>query len=91
MKTISIDCSGIATPAEFWQRYVDVANPEGPGHFGRNLDAFWDALNGGPGWPGEVHLVFTNSVGLGSIRGGDFYEALLEIASKSTHTKVRFQ
>ncbi|MEO7691516.1 MAG: barstar family protein [Sphingomonas sp.] len=95
MREIVIDCAGITSPDEFWQRYIDRAKPEGASIFGRNLDAFWDAIEGGgPGWPGEVALIFTHSHQLSALRTGDghdsFLEALRNIASKATGVTITF-
>ncbi|MDQ0250946.1 ribonuclease inhibitor [Sphingomonas kyeonggiensis] len=95
MQEVVIDCSGIGSTEEFWQRYLDAAKPEGAAMFGRNLDAFWDAIeSGGPGWPGEVSLVFRHSAQLSGLRtsGGDasFLDALKTIADEATVVSVKF-
>eukprot|EP01035_Chromulina_nebulosa_P046776 gene46776-63379_t len=57
MREVVVDCSGIGSTEEFWQRYLDTAKPDGAAMFGRNLEAFWDAIEGGgPGWPGTISL-----------------------------------
>jgi len=93
MRTITIDCSGTRSPDEFWQRYVDAANPAASELFGRNLDAFWDAIQGGgPGCPGDVKLVFTHSDSLASFLtngGGSFLTELREIAASATRIEVK--
>lgn len=92
MKTIYIDCRGVTSAGELWGRYVDAAQPEGGDAFGRNLDAFWDAIeHGGPGWPGEARLVFTNSRDLAPLRlqgGSSFLDALRNIADEASQTRV---
>lgn len=95
MREIVIDCSGIGSTEEFWQRYLDAARPEGASMFGRNLDAFWDAIEGGgPGWPGKVTLVFTHSDQLLRLRtrSGDasFLDALKTIAREASVVRVNF-
>jgi ribonuclease inhibitor len=95
MRTVLVDCSGVRSAEEFWQRYLDAAKPEGATMFGRNLDAFWDAIEGGgPGWPGEVSLIFTHSAQLSGLRtrGGSasFLDALKTIADKATVVSVSF-
>jgi ribonuclease inhibitor len=72
MKRVFIDCAGVKNGRDLWQRYVQAAQPEGAGMFGRNLDAFWDAISaGGPGWPGEdVELIFSNSAALAKLTSG---------------------
>ena len=72
MRQVFIDCADLKNGTELWARYVDAAQPEGARSFGRNLDAFWDAISGGgPGWPGEdVELLFTNSDALAALKSG---------------------
>ena len=91
MRTIVIDCGAVQSEADFWAAYVRAALPEGAGYFGRNLDAFWDGLNGGPGWPGECALQFANTGHLAKFRDGRFVEALRDIAGRSTFVKVTFE
>ncbi|MBL8545271.1 MAG: barstar family protein [Hyphomonadaceae bacterium] len=81
MRTIEIDCASVRTEAEFWQRYLDIVRPQGADIFGRNLDAFDDALAGGPGCPGEIQLRFIHTSHLKRLRAGAFLESLKEIIS----------
>jgi RNAse (barnase) inhibitor barstar len=73
VRQVIIECAGLTGGKELWQRYIDAARPEYGHIFGRNLDAFWDAVSGGgPGWPGEnVELVFRNSGQLAQIVAGN--------------------
>jgi RNAse (barnase) inhibitor barstar len=86
--TITIDCASVRTREDFWREYLAAAEPEEAGYFGRNLDALWDALAGGPGWPGECVLRIVNTSSLKSIEGGRFYDALAVIARDSRTVKV---
>ena len=93
MREITIDCADIISPDQLWQRYIDAAKPEGASIFGRNLDAFWDAVEGGgPGWPGKVALIFTHSHYLSTLRTGDgnesFLDALRDIAGKASAVTI---
>jgi ribonuclease inhibitor len=88
MRSIIVNCDSIHTEAEFWSAYISAAAPEGVGYFGQNLDAFWDALNGGPGWPGECELKFINTYQLQNLHHGRFIHALRDIASQSKFVKV---
>lgn len=88
MRSIVIDCGAVQSEADFWSAYVRIAEPDGDGYFGRNLHAFWDGLNGGPGWPGECELRFINTSSLTAFRDGAFIEALHDIARRSTEVKV---
>ncbi len=89
---VEIDCSGVTSENEFWQRYLDAVPPEGAEIFGRNLDAFWDAVEiGGPGWPRGAELVFRGSGALASLRRADgepFLGAIAQIAAEATRTRI---
>ncbi|WP_438042119.1 barstar family protein [Sorangium sp. So ce128] len=91
MRSIVVDCGPVQTEADFWSAYVIAAEPEGAAYFGRNLDAFWDGLNGGPGWPGECELKLVNTRSLDRLRDGQFVQALRDIASRSTFVKVTLE
>ncbi|WP_374422711.1 barstar family protein [Chromobacterium sp.] len=91
MRHYTIDCALIKDESAFWQAYLIAIKPEGAGYFGCNLDAFWDALNGGPGWPGECQLNFINTANLKALGDGYFYQALQKIARDSDFVKVRVE
>jgi len=91
MRSIVVDCGAVKSEADFWSAYLHAAEPEGAGYFGRNLDAFWDGLNGGPGWPGECRLQFVNTLPLQAFRGGAFLQVLRDIAGRSTAVEVTFE
>ena len=79
-----IDASDIGTSNEFWNRYIEIVQPDGLRYFGKNLDALWDALDGGgPGFPGddESTIKIINSQNLKSIRDGKFLDALQKISN----------
>ncbi|AVS81880.1 hypothetical protein C8237_12815 [Paracidovorax avenae] len=90
-KTYFVDCLRVNGEAEFWQTYLLDTQPEGAGYFGRNLDAFGDALNGGPGWPGECAVVFRNMAVVKEFRHGEFYRTLVRIALASESVEVSFE
>lgn len=93
MREIVIDCANVTSADGFWQLYLEAANPTSADKFGRNLDAFWDAVErGGPGWPGEVRLVFINCASLADlpVRGGasSLRDALQAIAAEVTTIRL---
>ena len=88
MRSYTIDCALLKDEGAFWQAYLAATEPEGAGYFGRNLNAFWDALNGGPGWPGECQLMFINTASLKALHEGRFYQALEKIARDSEFVDV---
>jgi hypothetical protein len=89
--SIVVDCDGVTTVSEFWQRYLDAVQPAEDG-FGCNLDALWDAIEaGGPGCPGLCRLVFRGTGGLAHLHlpgGGSFLTALREIANEARRLEV---
>ena len=91
MAVFTINCDGLNSESEFWDLYLAETNPEGACYFGHNLDAFWDALSGGPGWPGECELRFVNTRSLQNFNHGKFYVALKEIARDSKVVPVYFE
>ena len=57
-----LECSQVTTPDQFWQLYLARVPTVDGQSFGRNLDAFWDAIAGGPGWPGgPCHIEIRNT------------------------------
>lgn len=82
MKSFIIDCGGVTSAPDFWERYVGEVKPEGANYFGRSLDAFNDALAGGPGDPGKCELVLLNSKALEAL-GPGFLQHLEEIVAQS--------
>ena len=93
LPTIIIDANGVHDVRDFWDRYVVATRPEGADVFGRNLDAFWDAVEGGgPGYPGEVALHFVNMSSLRTLPNGEaFLSAFAEIASEATMTSITWE
>lgn len=85
MRDIIVNCAGTKSEDEFWQRYLETVRPDGAVYFGRNLDAFWDAIEGGgPGWPGDVRLIFTGTEAL-SIR---FVTKLWKLAEDASSAHI---
>jgi ribonuclease inhibitor len=85
MRVITIDCARVTDARDVWELYIAAASPEGAHYFGRNLNAFGDAVSaGGPGWPGDdCELRFINTASLKQLENGRFYAALQEIAAES--------
>ena len=87
--TKTVDCEGVQSEQEFWQRYLEAIQPVDAEQFGKNLDALWDALEGGgPGSPGDIDLHFSNSSALAGLRGGAFLDALRKIAAEVSALRV---
>jgi RNAse (barnase) inhibitor barstar len=88
MKQFVIDCSAIESEAQFWDAYLSAVEPMSASQFGRNLDAFNDALAGGPGFPGECELCLLSSAALSRLNGGAFLRHLREIAVEPGNESV---
>jgi len=74
-----INCAGLTSEADVWREYLEVTQMTSGGNFGRNLDAFRDAIMaGGPGWPGACTLRFVG----GELLGDHFHSTLRRIASE---------
>ena len=88
MDTIVIDCQNVRNEGDFWQLYVELARPEGANIFRRNVSAFWDAISGGgPGWPGDVEVLFVYAEVLSAINNGGLPRRLQEIQLQSTRVR----
>ncbi len=86
---IEVDCCDVQSESEFWNRYLAATKPELGHLFGRNLHAYWDAVEwGGPGWPGDVHLRFLNCLSLAGFRNGDFLRFFRKYSSEMKHRRV---
>ncbi len=89
METIIVDCSQVQDEPDFWREYVRAIPPEGTEYFGRNLDAFWDAVSGGgPGYPGECLLRFIHSDRLKTLKRDRFEKGYLWKGLSSIQQKL---
>jgi hypothetical protein len=89
MATYTLDGSRIRTEGQFWEEYVVVVQPNGAEYFGRNLNAFNDALSGGPGWPGDnLTLRILHSKELSNAVGAKFLESIRDICIDSKRAKL---
>jgi hypothetical protein len=89
MATYTLDGSRIQSEDKFWQEYIDAVQPDGAEMFGQNLNAFNDALWGGPGWPGDdFTLRILHSEQLVKSLGADFLPALKEICADEGRARL---
>ena len=78
-----LDCDGLDDEKAFWQRYLQLTQAADAEEFGRNLDAFWDALSAqGPGYPGPCTLRVVNTEAIKHWRAGGFLMALEDMAEE---------
>jgi len=90
-----IDCTGIKSPNELWQRYLDTVPVREPASFGYTLDSFWDGVQWGcPGWPGECEVVFRNVSALSELKtlsNKPFLEAFRQLVEDTDRVKIRLE
>ena len=88
-----IDCTGIESADELWQRYLSTVPALYPESFGYTLDSFWDAVQWqGPGWPGECELIFRNVEALSKLKtlgGKPFLEAFRRLVSETDRITIK--
>ena len=82
MNIIEIDGALCASRDDFWDNYVRQIEPDNAEGFGRNLDAFNDALAGGPGFPGVAKFVFLNSELLKKALVDGYFDSIVETINK---------
>ncbi|MBO6935286.1 MAG: barstar family protein [Deltaproteobacteria bacterium] len=85
-----LECSQVATQKEFWQLYLARVPTVNAEFFGRNLDAFRDAIAGGPGRPGRPCFIEVLNTEKLQAKSPAFLEALREIGrdAKSEGSEV---
>ena len=89
MRKFVIDCCTVTSKMDLWEKYLEITQPEGVEFFGYNLGTFNDAITaGGPGWPGECEIYFTNTWQIKKFCGDTFYESLQRIATESTSARI---
>ena len=92
MDVLVIDCIGIGTRDQFWDRYLTLSTPENAEGFGRNLDALWDALErDGPGRLECSVLRLKRAESLAVIESGAFLKHLQDIAADLTRLELRIE
>ncbi|MBZ9712919.1 barstar family protein [Deinococcus multiflagellatus] len=89
-RTKIVDCSGVRSEQDFWAAYVRDVKPESPDS-GRNFDAFWDALWGGPGWPDADKLRFIHTSAVATFRDGQFIAMLRETSQGTDSVRLVFE
>ncbi|OUL63619.1 barstar family protein [Flavobacterium sp. AJR] len=69
---------------DFWNAYAKEIDPESAKHFGKNLDAFNDAIStAGPGHPGECIIEITGTENLYKIFGTENFQFIIELLTKA--------
>ncbi|WP_430817555.1 barstar family protein [Carboxylicivirga sp. RSCT41] len=66
------------TKEDFWNKYVADIDSESAKYFGKNLDAFNDAITaGGPGFPGDCIIEIIGTKRLENIFGKEDFEFII--------------
>lgn len=66
--------------ADFWKSYAQQIPSDSAAYFGKNLDAFNDAITGaGPGFPGECLIEIVGTGRLIKLFGQDHFDFIIEL------------
>ncbi len=69
---------------DFWNKYVAEIDYESGKHFGKNLDAFNDAITAeGPGFPGDCIIEIIGTEKLEKIFGKDDFYFIIDLLRKA--------
>ena len=65
---------------DFWNKYVAEIDSESAKHFGKNIDAFNDAITAeGPGFPGDCIIEIIGTEKLEKVFGKDDYDFIIDL------------
>lgn len=71
------------TREDFWNAYAKEIDSESAKYFGKNLDAFNDAISAaGPGYPGECTIEIIGTENLNKIFGLKDFQFIIELLTK---------
>jgi hypothetical protein len=74
---------------DFWNVYANGIDKESALYFGKNLDAFNDAINAtGPGYPGECIIEITGTENLKNIFGTNDFQFIIELLTKADFVEL---
>lgn len=77
------------TQEDFWNAYTKQLNSESRKDFGKNLDAFNDAITaGGPGYPGECIIEIIGVENLKKIFGETKFQFILDLLTKAEFVEL---
>jgi len=83
-----VDCRNLHSEEAFYDAFLRDTHAHQVERFGRNLDALWDALHGGPGCPDADEVRLLGSAALRRLRDGAFLETLRAFANDSIGVTV---
>ena len=77
------------TKEDFWNKYLAEIDSESGKHFGKNLDAFNDAITAkGPGFPGECIIEIVGTEKLEKIFGKGDFDFIVGILREAKFAKL---
>ena len=69
---------------DFWNKYVAEIDTESGKYFGKNLDAFYDAITaGGPGFPGDCIIEIIGTKKLENIFGKKDFDFIIRLLKEA--------
>ncbi|MEY8849846.1 barstar family protein [Psychroserpens sp. XS_ASV72] len=88
-RKIFIDGELCYSKLDFWKRYISDFDFQSKKDFGKNLDAFNDAITAeGPGFPGDCIIEITGSENLKRIFGNEDFEFIIELLREAKFVKL---
>lgn len=81
---IFIDGEFCASKKDFWNKYVAEIDTESGKYFGKNIDAFNDAITaGGPGFPGDCIIEIIGTKKLENIFGKEDFDFIIGLLKEA--------
>ncbi len=89
---ICIDGNSCDTQQDFWEKYISQIPAESARYFGKNMDAFCDAIKGGgPGFPGECSFKIKGVNKLCNIFGDLLFNILIQTLNEANYIEVTME
>ncbi|WP_109301211.1 hypothetical protein [Aquimarina sp. AU474] len=83
-KKIFINGEFCETQLDFWDKYTEEIDKESAKNFGKNLDAFNDAITAqGPGYPGDSVIEIIGTEKLTKIFGKENFNFIIDLLTKA--------
>ena len=91
-KKIFINGYFCETQEQFWDKYCEQIGSERANGFGRNLDAFNDAITGGgPGCPGDAIMEIIGRDKLTAVFGERQFQFIIDVLSDADYIDFTFE
>lgn len=86
---IFIDGNNCSNQKDFWNAYARQIETDSALRFGKNLDAFNDAITGGgPGYPGKCSIEISGIDNLISIFGKSSFQYIIDLLKDAEYIEL---